>query len=202
MQADYAQPLEYRFSEVSVLLARKVADYLKERIFQVQSICDVFAGCGVVGLELRDRLNSKVRVDFIELQQQIFSTCLERNSAWKNNDGCFFYLEVSRAADHLQMNYDVIVANPPFYHKGKGRLSPNLSKAKAHFFLTDDIGDFFKLCQSFMSTGGRSFFLFPLDQSILLEKLSIQNFLEMELMEKLSSDLGLFILRHLDKERG
>ena len=200
MKKDYSQPKEYHFSEISIAFVKNVRTYLDSINFKANFICDAYAGCGVVGLEYLAQSREQAKIDFIELQQDVFSLHLERNIQWKQANAEVFFISIAKFTKQVQRRYDLILANPPYYDPKRVRTSPNKVKALAHSFFEGSIQDLFLLVHHCLHKNGYCFFLFPKDHFEDQYRSQLLN-LGLSLMEvkELSPGISLFLLSHLNK---
>ncbi len=122
--SDYLQPDFYRFNEDSIKLAR----YVKQNVKSAESILDLGAGSGVIGLEVSEAFSESF-FHFVELQEE-FLPYLEKNTSHLRK-------EISiESFGKFQANnrFDLIVCNPPYYLPGKGQPSQNPLRDRARTF--------------------------------------------------------------------
>lgn len=155
MSWDYQQPDFYRFSEDSIWLAKFASSRLnKSRL----SVLDLFSGCGVVGLELISSYQTAREICFIEIQKE-FIPYLHANIKKKLNvkiDYDIFNGDF-RKFNKLDMNFDLIVANPPYFKKG--RLSHNANKNRCRHQLDFSWEEIFSFVDSYLADCGQFIFL-------------------------------------------
>lgn len=161
---DYFQPDEYHFSLDSVLLAKTVAQLYREHPHLSDlKVLDLCAGTGVVGLELSYYLNQIEHLDFLEVQE-IYLSFFEKNkeliAPLKNNFS--FYLKSYDELihnSHFHQKYDLILANPPYFFKGAGLLSPSDFKNRCRFFLDSSFENLFIAIGTSLQNKGQAFVL-------------------------------------------
>jgi len=103
---------------------RPTTDKVKESLFnhlsnefdfEGISVCDIYAGSGSLGLESLSR--GAQLVHFVESNFAVGKVLQENISSLDANDYCYIYkmeaIKFSRLAKHEQ--YDLILADPPFY---------------------------------------------------------------------------------------
>ena len=61
--------------------------------------------------------------------------------------------------------FDLIVSNPPYYHKGVGRMSSDIIKATSKFELTANLMQLLHSIKSCLKHDGKSFIIFPFRRS-------------------------------------
>jgi tRNA1(Val) A37 N6-methylase TrmN6 len=162
---NYSQPKEYRFSHDSVFLARRLFEYYRNIEISEFRCLDLCAGCGIIGLDFlfhchKNQVLPPRVFDFLEIQEvyrphfnlnqeRLGSICTEINWHQQNYD-------------HLingGSQYHMIVANPPYFFKNKGLLSPSLFKNRCRFFLDSDFESLILAVQKSLVVGGVAFLL-------------------------------------------
>lgn len=160
----YSQPKEYHFCLDSVIAPKLIAEDVRARYPSLSNLrtLDVCAGCGVMGFELSYYLPEVQQMDFIEIQNA-FRTHFEANlEITKSLDKAFRFLNVSYSAllneDYCE-RYDVIVANPPYFYPGDGKLTPVELKNRCRFFLDDSFETFVSGTANALAFGGSAYML-------------------------------------------
>lgn len=152
----YYQPDFYHFSEDSIHLVNYlVAHELEDKHQRVLDLC---AGCGVVGLELLQRWSGITHLDFVEAQIE-FAPFLEKNieQTAKQTVTNIYYQHFS---DFKKVQeYDLIIANPPYFNAGKGRISGNPLKQRCRTFSHDTFIDFINCCHDLKTASNAIYFL-------------------------------------------
>lgn len=103
---------------------------------QPDAILDIGSGTGLIGLMMAQRSNA-TQIDAIEINDEAFEECVLNfeNSAW--NDRLFCYHgDIKELADEPDLNYDLIISNPPFFENDKTETSTNRKLARQHQALT------------------------------------------------------------------
>ena len=137
---DYFQPKEYRFSLDSVFLAQTVADLIQhEKSLQDWKCLDLCAGCGIIGLELSLHRPELMSIDFLEIQE-VYLEFFKKNVEMIHPRSAKRFHFINQNYESLlvpkfENHYDLIVANPPYFFKDEGLLSPNDFKNRCRFFL-------------------------------------------------------------------
>ena len=152
----YSQPSYYHFSDPSIELVKFACDH--HCFNDNDSIIDIFAGCGILGLELFERLKFKPLIDFCEIQQDSIYH-LRKNI---NQLGLQQYNIFEYSYERLKGEYSVILANPPYFEQGEARLSDNMQKNICRHFLNGSINNFLEKSYTLLSKQGILFILRPL----------------------------------------
>ena len=161
MSSDYQQPNFYRFNQDSIQLVRKIGTLIS----LADSILDLGAGCGVIGIELARILKPK-KLTLLELQKE-FEPYLIYNAQE------FLPLEVKHEivinsfSDFVTVEkYDLIVSNPPYYLPGHGEISKNKNRATARSFATDSWSILVKTISELLTMEGRGYLVLKADQKL------------------------------------
>ncbi len=148
----------YRFSIDSVLLAHFPT------IQAGETILDLGAGCGILGLIFCYRHSEKkVSVTGIEYQSNLAE--LAQNNIGENGFEQLFKLIEADLRDYKSVlkpeSYSLVVANPPFYTQGSGRVSRNPEAMAARH--QDDFGlsGFIEAAAYCVKNRGRTVFIYP-----------------------------------------
>lgn len=141
----YAQPEQYHFSLDSVDLPLKVARLLEGRDLQAWRVLDLCSGCGVVGFEFHFYQPNISQLHFLEVQKTSYEEAFQKNLEmvkakqasstefqihWKNYEA---FLDPAH-----ESSFDLLFANPPYFQKDQGKLSPSDFKNRCRFFLDSD----------------------------------------------------------------
>lgn len=180
---NYQQPDFYKFSEDSILLARYVISQLKAA--HPNSILDVGAGCGVVGLEIikEGRINSKLYS--LEYQKD-FLAPLKQNLEQNIIDSRFEIIHSSIGQYKTEIKFDCIVCNPPYFNSGEGRKSPSESKQVARTLEIDSLETFILKMIALKASGGAIYVVFPAGKNSLESLFTKYDFERVELTKSLS----------------
>lgn len=178
--ADYLQPDFYRFNEDSL----KLVKFVVQKIKRARKIIDVGSGCGVIGIELAQKI-SVDEIHFLELQP-IFKDYLEKNISQfipQQKSGVFISTLSAFKSDEL---YDLMVSNPPYYLPGAGLLGPNPHRNLCRSFLEEGWGELLQFFTNYLSLDGVAFVVIKNNREILkhieaflkqfpLEMVSVEN---------------------------
>ncbi len=166
----YSQPDDYHYSHDSVFLAREVFKLIKNQKIRCESILDLCAGCGVVGMDLLVHLskdpqtsNSVNAIDFLEIQsvymehfeanKQTLEKLLPRlaNIHFLNGN----YNEITAQSK----KYDLIISNPPYFRFGHGTLSSSEFKNRCRFFIDANFRSLLECISFSLKSDGRAYIL-------------------------------------------
>lgn len=140
----------YRFSLDAVLLAGFVT------VLPGDLVCDLGAGSGVISILLAQR-EKTCRVKALELQESLWDRAVRSVQLNRLQDR----IEVTRGdirrieEKFSPQEFDVVVANPPFWEVGKGRLSANPEVALARHELAVTLRDIIVAASWALKRGGR-----------------------------------------------
>jgi len=145
----------YRFSVDSVLAAHFLEPRPGDRVL------DLGAGCGVIALILAYR-HPEINLSALELQSGLVA--LLRRNCQENFAGRI----AVKAGDLRHIDgifpagsFDAVVANPPYYKAGSGRINPDREQAVARHELTATIADVAAAAGHCLGRGGRAVFVYP-----------------------------------------
>lgn len=82
---------------------------------QPNSILDIGAGTGVIGLMLAQRSSAEI-IDAVEIDADAYEQCADNfeNSIWGDRLFCY-HASLQEFAQEIDDKYDLIISNPPFY---------------------------------------------------------------------------------------
>jgi tRNA1(Val) A37 N6-methylase TrmN6 len=154
---DYLQPAFYQFSEDSLELVRWIKNNYKN---EFNHILDLGAGCGVVGFELSQIYKPK-NLSMVELQKE-FLTYIDQNKNVFCHHETDLNIYHSSFSDFLKINeveFDLIVSNPPYYDPKNHLLSPDQNKTRCRFFINDSYSTLKEIILKSLKNGGHAFIL-------------------------------------------
>ena len=160
---DYLQPKFYRFSEDSIWLSKRAASLSKG----AKSILDLGTGCGVVGIETTNLIESVERLVLLEPQAE-FTKYIKTNFELLNRDVEFDLVNEYVEGYESKDKFDLIVSNPPYFNPGHSRLSPNKNKSKCRTFENSSLKNFVEAALRNLSPSGQAFILARKDNPDLL----------------------------------
>lgn len=159
---DYKQPDFFHFSDDSTQLANLVINLVKQR--SPKSLLDIGAGCGFLGIEIANKVKEIHRLVLLEPQEE-FQQSIEFNI--ENLLIRKLHIDLSQSwfsEFHHNELFDLIVCNPPYFHKDSGRKSPNINKQIARTFEVDSPLLYMEKILSLLCNRGQAYILIPRDQ--------------------------------------
>ncbi len=167
----YAQPETYHFSHDSVFLARSVFETVRDENLAFNTVLDLCAGCGIIGLDfafhLAKELNQNVsQLDFIEVQK-VYESFLRKNietfhSLVKVQQPANLFFENYanlKLMPEFKGKYDLILCNPPYFRIGQGKLSPSEFKNRCRFYIDSGFTELIESIHYLLKPGGSAFLL-------------------------------------------
>lgn len=162
MNDDYQQPDFYRFNSDSIDLIR----WVEKTNLNPQSILDLGAGSGILGIELA-RFFTPQRLVLVELQKE-FEVFLKENVQMFLPPSTSAEIFISSFADFQpKQKFDLIVCNPPYYMPGKGEIPQNPNRALARTFLRDNWCDLLKAIEGSLRPQGKAYLVLKSDDKML-----------------------------------
>lgn len=159
----YVQPDFYSFSEDSIELSKYVAKKYKDE--QNLKVLDLCCGSGVVGIEFALEQKNVDKIVFIEEQEE-FLSIIGTNANRFIPDIKINILINSFLKLNFPDEFDVILANPPYYLDGTGRQSSNEKRSDCHFISYEEYKAMFPIAKNCLKPGGEFYFLGVKDQAI------------------------------------
>lgn len=161
MSNDYLQPDFYRFNQDSVQLVH----WIRTSITNAESIIDLGAGCGVIGIEL-SRILKPNKLTFLELQKE-FEPYLTHNAQEFLPQGLKYEIVINSFSRFVTSEkYDLIVCNPPYYLPGHGETAKNKNRAIARSFITDSWKILMKTFSELLTIQGSGYIVLKADQKL------------------------------------
>lgn len=160
--SDYRQPDFYRFNEDSL----KLVKFISSKIIKADSILDLGAGSGVIGIELSNMLKPEL-LTCIEVQRDWdeYLSCNLENILSKEVRSEIIYSSFGEL--NTDKKYDLIVCNPPYYLPGHGQPSKDIRKNTARSFVVDDWNILLKAISLTLTDQGKAFLVVKNDERIL-----------------------------------
>jgi tRNA1(Val) A37 N6-methylase TrmN6 len=171
-----------------------------------QSVLDLCAGCGVVGLDFLFHLEQAKaqlpdRIDFLEVQNIYQSHFIKNISEFETLKRYQFllmnYADVFKNSS-FQNKYDLILCNPPYFFPDRGVLSDSNFKNRCRFFLDADFEKLIQAIEYLLKPHGKAYVLLKdLPQnglSMRTELQKISHHLEINQIEKIRNT-DLYLIR-------
>src|SRR5690606_435075 len=148
-------------NEDSLKLVEAVTDNIKH----ASRVLDVGAGCGVVGIELAQ----KIRIDELELLevQDVFKPYLEENISLFIPSIKSSITICSLSKFQTQNQYDLIVCNPPYYLPGKGKPNKDINRGICRSFQIDSWKELLQLFYTSLTSTGTAWVVIKNDEALL-----------------------------------
>ncbi len=116
------------------------------------SILDIGAGTGILSLQLAQRSFAEI-IEAIEIDEDAFEQCVDNFEASPWGDRLFCYHASSQEfAEEIETEYDLIIANPPFY--SDNYKSENETRNQARFTDSLPFRDLAIMAFQFLSKNG------------------------------------------------
>lgn len=147
----------------SIELAWRVSQLISQ---DVSSVLDLGAGCGVIGFEILFHCPWIETLNSVEIQKSEYETHYIENKkrllkcqplrgknpqikiSWENY-----------ANFNTNKKYDLILANPPYFEVGNGKLSPSAFKNRCRFHMDASFTDFVDAATRNLSEKGTAFII-------------------------------------------
>ncbi|HXH30410.1 MAG TPA: methyltransferase [Bacteriovoracaceae bacterium] len=159
---DYLQPDFYRFNQDSLELVGLV----KRELSAAQSILDLGAGCGVIGIELA-RVFCPEHLSLVEVQPEYRAFLLKNSEVFLNAQVEREIFISSFSEFRATRSYDLIVCNPPYYLPGHGQESSDFRRRVARSFLADSWVELLKCVEVNLAENGKAYLVIKNDGTLL-----------------------------------
>lgn len=161
---DYLQPPFYRFNEDSLILV----NWVLHRTQHAVNILDLGAGCGIIGIELSRHLKPEV-LTLVEAQTD-YLDFLKKNSNLFLPDGTEIEIVIKQFSQWShERQFDLIVANPPYYLPGHGERNADPRKETARSFVLDNWQILLGQIHDSLTEEGRAYIVVKDDKKIIQE---------------------------------
>ena len=162
---DYSQPDFYHFSEDSLLLALKALGLWKKMTLPANiHVLDLCAGCGIVGMEFLRQSRADLALDFVEIQKEFVAHLKQNAKAFltrRQQKQIAFLLSsyslLKKSA--FTKKYHLILCNPPYFCRGRGRPSPSMEKQTCRTWVKGDLAGLLKSVSNALHPDGRALLL-------------------------------------------
>lgn len=123
---------------------------------RVQKACDLGCGTGIIALLIAWRDNS-LSVDGVEIQPEWAALARENVKLWGLEGRVrIFDGDLRRHREFLKAGaYDLVVANPPYYARGRGKSAPDKLRAEAREERRSSLADIAAAAAYLTRCGGR-----------------------------------------------
>jgi tRNA1(Val) A37 N6-methylase TrmN6 len=170
---DYKQAHFYRFNSDSISLVH----FILSINLKSSSILDLCAGCGVIGIELINKMNEVQSLEFVEVLDENIKYIEENIKLCSRKNLKTKIFNDSVGEFNPSTTYDLIVCNPPYFIQGEGRESSNYNRQVSRTFMIDSPEILILKAISLLSANGQFFLLIPNDEkswSLLIEKYELK----------------------------
>lgn len=158
--SDYLQPDFYKFNQDSLFLVEFLLE--QEICHRADSVFDVGAGCGVIGLELIQRLAYQPKKLFLIERLEQFAPYLQHNIDYfkkeKNLQTLISY-SIAALEEKNWGKFDLVISNPPYFLSNEGIKSPDPLRQHCRSFEFSDHLHFINLMKDHINPGGVGYFL-------------------------------------------
>lgn len=196
MTDDYSQPDFYRFNQDSTALIR----WILHQNLRPQSILDLGAGSGIIGIELARELKA-AKLCLVELQQE-YLPHLRINAEKFLSPETIVVIQISSFSNFAPSMFDLIVCNPPYYLPGQGELAADRARAIARSFIKDSWKVLLEKISQSLRSEGQAFLVVKQNEQLLQtitsegKKVNLEMTISTEYRLK-SSTLLILRLQHL-----
>ena len=159
---DYSQPDFYHFSEDSLILSKYVLDQVNSN--GIRSILDIGCGSGVIGIEIAKSLKGSLKLVGLE-PQKAFNEHINLNVSFLPSNCEYEIVNQSIGEFNSSEKFDLIVSNPPYFERGKGRVSSSLERQVCRTFEIDDLSILLHKTKTLLSEKGVAFIIFPTSEN-------------------------------------
>ncbi|MCL1803388.1 MAG: methyltransferase [Eubacteriaceae bacterium] len=141
----------YRFGVDSVLLS----DYAAKHALAGASVCDLCAGCGIVGILMYAKAGP-FRLTGIELDEGR-AALMQENYKLNGIDenASAVTADARNLPSSMGSSFDLIATNPPYYKYGSGILPKGRSEAMARFETELTLSELLKAAKQILKPNGR-----------------------------------------------
>lgn len=158
---EYSQPEDYHFCLEPVIAAECIGELCAQR--SAIQLADVGAGCGVFGLELCYQLGRKIKsLGTFEIQNEFAHHLAENSRRYMQVSNIQIKSWMGDIREQHQAHrgqFDLVVANLPFFDPGEGRLSPSSLRNNCRFFLNGRLHELVFAISEILSENGEAYIL-------------------------------------------
>ena len=161
-------PSHYTFSSDSIALAH----FVKEK--EIETLVDLCAGSGVVGLELVDTKNVGA-LYMVEIQQDL-SQMSARSAKFNTKKTKIVAINKSLVGSFKELpSSDVVVVNPPYFKVGSGDVPQNLSRACARHEISVTLSEIILEASLILKPNGKFYMVHIKSRQNEIEKLLLKH---------------------------
>lgn len=158
---EYSQPADYHFCLEPVIAAECIAEFFKDRQPPLR-LADMGAGCGVFGLELCYQLGCVESLDTFEIQDAFTEHLAENSRRYLEHSNIRIQAwtgDIRELHKAHRGQFDLVVANLPFFDPEEGRLSPSSLRNNCRFFLNGRLHELIFAIAEVLSENGEAYIL-------------------------------------------
>jgi tRNA1Val (adenine37-N6)-methyltransferase len=156
---DYAQPDFYHFSSDSIDLVNYIYEHHDSK--HVKRYLDVCSGCGVIGIELSQKIHvenlalCEIQSEYIPFIKSNLQFLPEHTKTQIiNSDIC----------DVKEDRFDLITINPPYFRDSSSRLSPDKNKNKCRIYAEFELKEIVRASLKLLSPSGNLYIVIREDK--------------------------------------
>lgn len=189
----YSQPNFYKLNQDSLNLVRISYKYFLGR--RVDTVLDLAAGSGVVGIEFHLKYNKNdLKVHFLEEQTEFIHHLKQNISNFNLENTKIFHTDMFK--HKVNNRYDLILCNPPYFIDEKSRKSPNENKNKCRILKRRDLTEFFKVLKLLSVKDGYICLCCPKESTDWKEEIDSSSFMVMK--EVCVDQIRILILQNIE----
>ena len=162
---------------------------------QPVDILDIGTGSGVIALMLAQRSTAE-SIDAIEINPQAYEECVENFEASPYNDRLFCYHgDVKTFAQEIDLKYDLIVSNPPFFIEDVTHHSMAREQARQQVSLS--YAELLTAVKALLTENGQLAVILPFDHQEYFIKIARQKALFLNRLTKVRGQKNSAVKRSL-----
>lgn len=137
------------------------------------SILDIGTGTGLIALQLAQRTYAEL-IDAVEIEPDAFEQAVQNfeNSAWSDRLFCY-HASIQEFSNEIDIKYDLIVSNPPFYNDTFKVLETKRANARHTGKLSFD--ELILATSRLLHKEGNCFFILPFKEEEKFLKIAHKN---------------------------
>ncbi|MEA2095518.1 MAG: methyltransferase [Candidatus Cloacimonadota bacterium] len=135
-----------------------LVETVSEQISQENiNLLELGSGNGIISIML-SHYHPKLKIMGIEIQRHLVKLSQDNTKLSKTSST---FIEADLRAFTSSRKYDLIISNPPYFPKDKGRISPIVERAISRHETTCNILDIMKCVRRNLKKDGNAFILYP-----------------------------------------